>query len=114
MKLAPTESARRAVEFRRQAAAGVASPASHTERVSISALAREASRGAGRPAQGDVRWYRAVHGAVARRGEAAAAAEDPAKRETPSAVAPPAAGRGGARNARAAIAAYVANMPLAA
>ena len=54
MKLDPTAFARRAVEFSRQAAAEASRNASHAERISISDPAREASRGTGRPAQGDV------------------------------------------------------------
>src|SRR6266545_1176746 len=79
VKLDPTELAQRAVDFRRDAAAGASNPISHAERVSISDLAREASRGAGRPALGNVRWYRAVQDAAARR--RAGAADDPPARE---------------------------------
>jgi hypothetical protein len=108
VKLDPTELAQRAVDFRRQAAAEASSPTSHAERVSISDLAREASRGAGRPALGNVRWYRAA------RRRAEAAADDPPARERVAANAQQASGQGAARSARAAIAAYLANMPLAA
>jgi len=113
VKLDPTEFARRVVEFRRQAEAGASSPLSHAERVSISDLAREASRGAGRPARGDVRWYRAVHGTPAGR-LARTATGAPAARARPAASAQPAPAQRAAQSARAAIAAYRAYMPLAA
>lgn len=111
MKLFPTLFARRAVEFRREPAGEASTPAAHSERVTISEDARAASEGAGRPAVGDVRWYRAVRGASARARSAAAAVE--LASDTPGAAAAPSVAAPG-RNARAAIAAYTAGMALAA
>lgn len=113
MKLDPTAFARRAVEFSRQAAAEASRNASHAERISISDPARDASRDTARPARGDVRWYRAAHGAAARK-RGAKAIDDPPWRAGSAARAPAATGGSAPRNARAAIAAYLANMPLAA
>jgi hypothetical protein len=78
--------------------------------VSISELARGA-RDAEVPALADVRWYRAVR-AAAVRGPTARQAQG-ATAGTSAGVLPDAA-QGAARRAQAAIAAYVANMPLVA
>jgi hypothetical protein len=111
VKLNPTAWAGRAVEFRRQTAAEAPGQPSHAERVSISDPALEASRGRGRPALGDVRWYRAVR-KVANRRHVAPMSDDPAWRASAAPSARPAAVRGAGRNASVAIAAYLANMPL--
>ncbi len=103
---------RGAVEFSRQPAAEASSPAPHAERVSISDTGREASRGADRPALGDVRWYKAVRRGAVRTG--GTQADHPAWPAGSAASAPAPSQPVAARNARAAIAAYLANMPLAA
>ena len=110
MKLFPTLFARRAVEFRREPAGEASTPAAHSERVTISEDARAASQGAGRPAVGDVRWYRAVRGASTR---ARGAASGVGSSDAPGAAPAPSAAATG-RNAPAAIAAYRAGMALAA
>jgi hypothetical protein len=112
VKLEPSVWAGRAVEFRHHAA-GTSSPAAHAERVSLSDPAREASQGQGRPALGDVRWYRAVRKGPPRR-RPAPVSVDPAWTASATATARAATERSAARNARSAIAAYLANMPPAA